>query len=68
MRKPGGANAATGEEASKPAGLDFGAKFGMLRKGPNPAPEIVQPNQQILAKELPVKQPVKKWSNPKSKM
>ncbi len=40
MRKPGGANATTGEESSKPAGLDFGAKFGMLRKGINPAPEI----------------------------
>ncbi len=39
MRKPGGAGAASGEEASKPVGIDFGAKFGMLRKGPSPAPE-----------------------------
>jgi|LauGreDrversion4_2_1035121.scaffolds.fasta_scaffold131879_1 hypothetical protein len=43
MRKPGGPSAASGEENSKPAGLDFGAKFGMLRKGPNPPPETVQP-------------------------
>jgi len=45
MRKPTQTGASTGVEASKPLGLGFGAKFGMLRKELVAAP--VEPTKQV---------------------